>query len=352
MILPYSCLILQRSNEMPEDAEVSARLEDRRAELCALIERYTRGRDGVYPLPIDADQPAALYLYHASTPGPATFGVYAPCVCLIARGAKRVLLGAEAFTYDPGHYLLGSVDLPVIGQITRATPHAPHLALRLDLDPAAITAAAAELPDAEYPEACGPLKDQRGMAVGRLDLELLDAVVRLVRLLGERGNGGAAARAALAPLMTREIIYRLLTGAQGARLRRIAGENSAVQRVARAIAWLKEHYAEPVRVADLAREAHMSPSGLHHHFKAVTALTPVQFQKRLRLQEARRLMLDEGLDAANAAFQVGYESASQFSREYRRLFAAPPRRDINALLRSGAGQEATPPLPRVPVLSP
>lgn len=194
----------------------------------------------------------------------------------------------------------------------------PYLSLSLDLDPGDIQILAL---DSNLPSAM-PSSSSRGIAVSRADSGLLDAVLRLVQLLEQPRDIPV-----LAPLITHEILYRLLIGEQEGRLRRMAAANSDMQRIAGAIQWLKQHFTEPIRIEEIAREACMSPSGLYHHFKAVTAMSPLQYQKRLRLQEARRLLRNEGLDAAAAGFRVGYESASQFSREYRRLFGAPPLRD-------------------------
>jgi AraC-like DNA-binding protein len=234
------------------------------------------------------------------------------------------MLADEICHYDQAHYLLVSVDLPIVGRVIEATPEAPYLALRLDLDPRQIGALIMEA------GLSAPGNDQlgRGLVVSRIDTHLLDAVVRLLRLLESPQDIRM-----LAPLALREILYRLLTGEQGARLRQIALANSQAQRIAKAVNWIKHNYAQPLRIETIAREVHMSPSALHHHFKAITAMSPLQYQKQLRLHEARRLLLGEVLDAATASYRVGYESPSQFSREYSRLFGAPPLRDI-ARLRS------------------
>jgi AraC-like DNA-binding protein len=267
-----------------------------------------------------------FYLNRASAATAPHHGVSIPALCIVAQGSKQVLLGSETYRYDPAHYLLISVDLPCVSQVVEATPDTPYLGLTIRLDPALIGELMREVHDS------APRKpdSERGLAVSRVDGALLDAVLRLTRLLGTPERIPI-----LAPLTVREILYYLLIGDQGARLCQIAVNNSATQRITSAIDWIKRHYTEPLYIEDLAREVHMSASGLHHHFKAVTALSPLQYQKQLRLQEARRLMLAEALDATQAAYQVGYESPSQFSREYCRLFGEPPLRDI-ALLRSGA----------------
>jgi AraC-like DNA-binding protein len=298
-------------------------------ELAALLQKHAK-QDGAHP---SAEIPE-LCLYRASRPGGATHTLYKPSLCIIAQGTKEVLVGADVFRYDAAHYLLASVELPVTGSIIEASAAAPYLSLSIDLDPADIQSLTL---DTDLPVA-SPSGSARGVAVSRVEIDLLDAVLRLVRLQ-ERPRDIAV----LAPLILREILYRLLIGEQEVRLRRMAAANSDLQRIARAIHWLKQHFAEPIRIEDVARAAYMSPSGLYHHFKAVTAMSPLQYQKQLRLQEARRLLLSEGLDAATAGFRVGYESPSQFSREYRRLFGAPPLRDRTlALGASAASPEEEP----------
>jgi AraC-like DNA-binding protein len=286
------------------------------AELAGLIERFT-GKDGAHATSI-----CELTLARFSGPSEPAGLLYEPSLCLIAQGSKDVLLAEELYNYGPANFLLVSADVPVTCRIIEASPEAPYLGLRIAIDPAAVGELVADVSGLEQ----GGPPPGRAVAVSPVEPLLLDAVCRLLALLDSPRDV-----AALAPLILREITYRLLTGDQGTRLRQIAVGDGQGRRVARAIRWLKEHFARPLRIADLAREVRMSPSALHHHFKAVTAMSPLQYQKRLRLQEARRLMLGEGLDAAEAGFRVGYESPSQFSREYRRLFGAPPRRDVAAL---------------------
>jgi AraC-like DNA-binding protein len=240
---------------------------------------------------------------------------------MVAQGAKEVFLADETYRLDPAQSLLVSVDLPVAARVVEASPGHPYLAVRLALDAAVVGELLADgtpTPPLGLPA--------RAIAVTPAEPPLLDAVSRLVALLDSPQD-----TAALAPLVLREITYRLLTGPQGARMRQIVSAGAPAHRIARAIRWLKDHFADPIQVESLARRVGMSPSAFHLHFKHVTALSPLQYQKRLRLHEARRLMLGEGLDAAESAFRVGYESPSQFSREYRRMFGAPPRQDITAL---------------------
>jgi AraC-like DNA-binding protein len=248
--------------------------------------------------------------------------MHEPSICLIAQGAKRVLLGEDAYVYDGHHFLITSVDLPVVAQVIEASIEKPYLGLMLKLDPRAI---AQLLVDSSLPL---PRTQQasRGMAIGEVSLPLLNAFKRLIDLLDAPEDIPI-----LSPLVQREILYRLLVGDQGQRLRQIATAGSHSHQIARAIDWLKGNYTRPLRIDDLAAYTGMSSSAFHHHFRSLTAMSPLQFQKWQRLHEARRMMLTEHMDAATAAFQVGYESPSQFSREYSRLFGAPPLRDIKSL---------------------
>jgi len=287
---------------------------DELGRLVAAIERHTPP-DGI----CDTAVPGLLLARQLAPSDPIAL-VVDPSLCIVAQGAKEVFLADEVYRYDPARSLLVSVDLPISARVVEATPTRPCLAVRLSLDPSVLGELLAACPDAPPP---GP--PARGLDVRRVEPQLLDAVGRLVALLDAPRDIPA-----LAPLVIREVTYRVLTGPQGARLRQIAAAGVPAHRIARAVRWLRENFADPLRVESLAREARMSLSGFHQHFKAVTGLSPVQFQKQLRLQEARRLMLGKGLDAAEAAFRVGYESPSQFSREYRRMFGAPPRKDVTS----------------------
>jgi AraC-like DNA-binding protein len=243
-------------------------------------------------------------------------------VCVIAQGSKEVLLGDSRYRYDPSHYLLATVELPRVSQVLEASPERPYLALRLELAPTLVSAVMVEAGHHSPPGHT----DVRAIDVSPLDGKLLDAFVRLVRLLDSPSEAPV-----LMPLITREIIYRLLVGEQGGRLRHLAILGGYTSHIARAVDRLRQDFDQPIRIEDIARELGMSVSGFHHHFKAVTAMSPLQFQKQLRLQEARRLMLGEDLDAASAAYRVGYQDASHFNREYKSLFGIPPMRDVQRL---------------------
>jgi AraC-like DNA-binding protein len=301
------------------DAALSTTLspaDRRQADLIELVTRHAPG-DGLHDTAI-----APLQLIRASAPAQRLPSVYEPGLCVVVQGRKQALVAGDVLTYDPLHCLLISVTIPTIGQILEATPERPYLCVRLNLDPREVGALMLEA-GASTGEARGV---ERGLRVSRVSDALLDAVLRLLRLLDTPHDARV-----LAPLAVREIHYRVLTGDLGPRLRELAVADSQAHRIARAIDLLKRRYAEPVRIEEVAEAAHMSASSLHHHFKQVTAMSPLQFQKQLRLHQARRLMLAEGLDAAAAGHRVGYESPSQFSREYRRLFGAPPRAEIEQL---------------------
>ena len=295
------------------------RLQSSREEL---IERMARAvpEDGVlevFP---------GLFLGRSSKPTEQVHSVFTPAFCVIAQGSKQVLLGNEVFRYDPGHYLISTVDLPIVSQVVEASKERPYFSFRLDLD-AAIVASVMMESDIRIKKGDASVK---AMDVSSIDADLLDAVVRLARLLGTPDESKA-----LAPLIMREIVYRLLRGEQAARLGHLlpAGDT---RRISKAVGHLRENFDQPLRIENIARELGMSVSGFHHHFKSVTAMSPLQFQKQIRLHEARRLMFGEDMDAASAGFRVGYEDPSYFSRDYKKQFGAPPQRDI-ARLRADLG---------------
>jgi AraC-like DNA-binding protein len=310
----------------PQQEEREAqRVQANREELVERIARAIREDGTIQPLP-------GLYLTRRSVPLEPLHSVVEPSLCVVAQGCKEVLLGESRYQYDPAHYLLATVDLPWVSQVLEASQAQPYLSLRLEIAPALVRAVVLEanLASLSIPA------DMRAIVVSPLEADLLDASVRLVRLL----DCPAESRVLL-PLITREIIYRLLVGEQGGLLRHLAVTGGYTSHIARAVERLRQDYDQPLRIQQLARELGMSVSGFHHHFKAVTALSPLQFQKRLRLLEARRLMLGEDFDAASAAYRVGYNDASHFNREYKSLFGVPPMRDMQRLrtvAEEGAGR--------------
>ncbi len=299
----------------PDTAE-QWRLDQRMNDLAGLILSHTPG-DGIHKTAI-----ARLQLVHLTVPQPPAIGIYEPSMCILAQGRKRVMLGDEVYIYDRSRYIVGTVGMAVTGEVLDATPERPYLCFRLDFDPRAIADMVLELNLAIPPRQAAA----RGLFLENASIPMVDAALRLIGLLDTPEDIPA-----LAPLAERELLYRLLRSPQGWRLVQAAMQDSHAQRIARAIHWLQGRFTEPLRIDDMAEAAHMSASALHHHFKAVTAMSPLQYQKRLRLQEARRLLLSESLDAATAGHRVGYESPSQFSREYGRMFGAPPARDLQRL---------------------
>ncbi|MCI0394287.1 MAG: AraC family transcriptional regulator [Chloroflexi bacterium] len=300
----------------PHQAEREAqRVQANRDELVERIARAIREDGTVEPL-------EGVSLYRSSSPTELNLNVSDPAFAVIAQGSKELYVGEERYRYDPYHYCLGTVELPLASQIIEASRERPYLSLRLELDPILVGSVMTELGHAAKPKRA----DVRAINVSPLDAGLLDAVVRLVRLI----DTPTEARV-LAPLIKREIICRLLLGKQGDRLRHIAVLGGYTSPIARAIERLREDFDQQLRIEEVAQAVGLSASSFHHQFKAVTSLTPLQFQKQLRLQEARRLMLSEALDAASTAYRVGYNDASHFNREYKRLFGLPPMRDVERL---------------------
>ncbi len=263
-----------------------------------------------------------LILHRRTTPTPPCSVTYEPSLVLTAQGRKRVELGAHTFTYGASHYLLTSVALPAMARVIEASEQAPCLALSLKLAMPVVR----ELLSREEIEITPYAQKGPAMAVGEVTVELLDSFCRLMRLLEQPKE-----IAFLHGLIEREIIFRVLRGPEGARLRAIATQGDQCQRTAKAIAWIKDNYPKPLRVEELAEIAGMGVSTLHHHFRTLTAMSPLQYQKQIRLQEARARMSIHGLNAGSAALEVGYESASQFTREYKRLFGQTPLRDTRTL---------------------
>jgi len=253
-------------------------------------------------------------------------GVYQPMLCVVLQGAKQVMIGNQVLRYDPASYFVGSIELPVSGCVIEASPAEPYIALSLALDMECLTSLLAEVPDQ-------PVADTAGFAVSAVTAPLLDAWARLIGLLDTPADIPV-----LAPLLEREILYRLLQGPQGGLIRQAARADSRLAQVRQAIGWIRAHYDRPIRIEALAELAGMSMASFHRHFRAATAMSPLQYQKSLRLQEARRLLIAKA-DASRAGYAVGYESASQFSREYARMFGAPPARDAVRLRQSETAEE-------------
>jgi len=264
----------------------------------------------------------ALTLHRRSAPSEPLHCIYNLGLGVVAQGDKQVLLGGESIDYGPGQSMLTTIDLPVVSHVTRASVAEPFLGMMLTLDVRSIVQMASEV---DEPRPRGE-NAYRSISFEPLDAALLDPLVRLVNLLRE-----PALIPRLAPLVQQEITIRLLTGPHGSQLRHLVTSGSPGQQIAKAVAWLKQNFVQGLRGDDLADRAHMSPSTFRQHFRALTGVSPLQYQKQLRLQEARQLMLNENLDAGSAGGRVGYESASQFSREYSRLFGAPPQRDITRM---------------------
>lgn len=288
-------------------------------ELAQQIERWTNGQTQ-----FETDI-SGLRLSRWTHPTPPTSYTHNPSICLIAQGKKQVLLAGDSYVYDSNHFLISSVNLPITANIMEASEEEPYLGLILELDLQEISQL---IVDSEFTFDHSN-QAQKGIAVGTLSDSLLDAFVRLMTLLDEPDSIKI-----LAPVIKREIFYRLLMSEQGMRLNQIVTTGSHSHQISKAIDWLKNNFVKPLSVGDLASYSGMSKSAFYTHFRSMTSMTPLQFQKKLRLSEARRLMLTENLDAMSTTFKVGYESPSQFSREYSRLFGAPPSKDIKALRES------------------
>ncbi|MER7758133.1 AraC family transcriptional regulator [Streptomyces sp. NPDC097619] len=291
-------------------------------EIRTLLDRHARsarrnGPDGTTPV----DGVLVSRVDRSDPPAPATSGTV---LALIAQGSKRLVLGDRVLAYGPGEYLVASVDLPVTGQFVGATPEHPALGFGLTLDPSDVAALLLRSGTGPTPRATGG--PPPGIAVSRAPDALLDAVVRLLRLLDEPRD-----RDVLAPLVKQEILWRLLTGEQGRAVRQLGLADSSLSHVSRAVQWIREHYAEPFRVEELARRTGMSPSAFYRNFHAVTAMSPLRFQKQIRLRQARLLLATHPRDVTGVGHRVGYDSPSQFSREYRRQFGLPPSEDAARL---------------------
>lgn len=297
------------------EAMREAVFSSQRAEMVALIERHCDGVDRV-----ETAIPGLL-LFRGCVADKPTCAVVNSAFAMIAQGAKRVLVGDAVYDYDTQHYMVASVELPISSRVTFASPREPYLGMAISIDPLKIADLVANMPN-KRPKTTV----DRGFGIGELNADIQGAALRLLRLLDTPDDIPV-----LAPIIERELLYRLLTGSLGTLLQQTATVGSHSHQIIRAMDWLKNNLAQAVTIDHLAELANMSKSSLHHHFKALTSMTPVQYQKQLRLHEARRLMLSDRHDAASAAHRVGYESPSQFSREYRRLFGAPPARDVAQL---------------------
>lgn len=274
-------------------------------------------------MPNEAWQPTAIadlsFLRGNGSPMPVSI-IYKPMLCIALQGMKQIAYGDQLFHYGAGSALVVSIDMPITGKLIGATPEEPYLAVVLQIDPTAVAQMHVDMQGADDPDK--PL----AMSSAKADDALVDAMLRLARLV-ERPEEAPI----LAPLITREILFRVLNGEQGALLRHLALNNSRTAQVARAVAWVRDHFREPLRVDDLAKHVGMSATSLHRHFKALTQMSPLQYQKQLRLQQARQILMAGGSDVGSVSAQVGYESATQFTREYSRMFGAPPRRDTERL---------------------
>jgi AraC-like DNA-binding protein len=297
---------------------IDATITDRCAQLATLITRHTDGKgDGFHATAIDR-----LGFSRESAIGAVMHGISAPMLAIIVQGKKHTLMGEETYHYGAAQYLVVSIDVAISGFTIEATPDRPYLGLKLDLDPRELC----EIIATQSAVLGKKENSVRGFFVSTAEVSLLDPALRLIRLLDTPQDIPI-----LAPMIIREIYYRLLIGEQSEAVRQIATSGSNMQRIAAVLQSIKVDFTKPLRINDLAEQASMSPSSFHHHFKQVTSMSPLQYQKQLRLMEARRLMLAESYNAITAADQVGYESPSQFSREYARMFGAAPIRDITSL---------------------
>lgn len=298
------------------EREDEAKLAASRAEIEAIVARYAEEHG------IGKTAVPGLSVGLATSPIPPSAYLFEPSLCIGARGSKRVHLGEASYVYDEDHFLLTAVGLPTIIEVPQASDEQPYVALQLNLDLQASRQVIAEIDT----HSLAPSHTEPGIVTGPVDADLLDVVLRLVRLLGNPRDIPI-----LHAMIHREILYRVLIGPAGERLRQMVQVGSQGGRIAKAVERLRRDFSRKLTIEELAEETGMGVSTLHHHFREITTMSPLQFQKQLRLHEARRLMLTEDIDAAASAFRVGYESVTQFNREYRRLFGAPPVRDVKAL---------------------
>jgi AraC-like DNA-binding protein len=305
------------ASSLPVNSQAEKVDEARAARLVGLIRAYAP-HDGVFPLRI----PGVYASRVSQVNKECVHALRLPCLSIIAQGAKTVIVGQECYEYDPSRMLVYSVALPVAAQVTEASRSAPYLAVRLDLEPQKI----AELVLKVYPHGLPAVQERRAVYVTPIEGNVVNAAIRLMECLAEASDSEL-----LAPLIVDEILIRLLRSPIGVRVAQMGFAESSVHRVAKAISWLRVNFSQPMKVEDLAELVHMSVSSFHEHYKSVTSMSPLHYQKVLRLQEARRLMLSTVLDAGTASQRVGYLSASQFSREYSRFFGSAPTKDIARL---------------------
>jgi AraC-like DNA-binding protein len=298
----------------------SRSIQDLRTELAEKIAWFTGTSERFI-----AETPGLLLARRTAPTAPCS-GTYEPGIIVVAQGSKRVDLGQMSFVYDESRFLLTAIDLPIVSQVVEATPAKPLLAMAIKLDMSVVR----ELLSREEVHVRGTSSDSHAMVTGQVTSELLSSCNRLLDLLNTSQD-----IAFLSGLIQREIAYRLLSGSEGARLRAIATLGDQSYRTAKAIAWIRDNYTKPFRVDDLAQISGMGVSTFHHHFRVLTNMSPLQYQKQLRLQAARGRMLVDGLDATTVAYDVGYESVTQFNREYSRFFGQPPFRDVRTLMESG-----------------
>jgi AraC-like DNA-binding protein len=286
-----------------------------------LVARYAP-HDGAFPLRL----PGTFVVRRSHLTTEPMYATMRPAVCVVAQGAKVVMIGRDVVEYDPAHVLVLAVDLPISSQVIRASRKEPYLGFILELDPVRV----AELATRVFPNGARKPSDVHGLYVGHSTDGLVDAVTRLLDLMADPEEAEM-----LGPLVVDEIVIRLLRTAVGMRVAQIGQPKSGVQRIGEAVSWIRAHFAQPVTVDEMAASVHMSTSSFHERFKAVTSLSPLQYQKVLRLHEARRLMLFQKMDASDASHRVGYLSSSQFSREYARFFGSAPTRDIARVREEG-----------------
>jgi AraC-like DNA-binding protein len=313
--------VVRAGNQKITNKEQSPRVAELREELRRKITAYTLNA-GAHATAI-----LGLTLYHRTAPSACYPAMFEPSLTVFVQGRKRITLAGTTYRCDESTFVLSSVDVPVVSQIVAASEDVPLLSLHLKLDMAVVR----EILSQEEFHALNGLSPARGITIGKTTVDLLMPFCRLLDLLDAPEDIPF-----LGSLIQREIVYRLLRGPHGERLRAIATLGDQSHRTAKAIAWLRANYTKPLRVEELAEVARMGMSTLHHHFHALTAMSPLQYQKQLRLVAARERMLVEGIDAASAAFEVGYESASQFNREYKRFFGQPPMRDVKVRRLAGS----------------